>query len=54
MTIQRIVKESGAVQIDEPSLNLVGPTTIYLDSEILRINHDLAKKFERLNAGVSE
>lgn len=54
MTKQRIIKESGAVQIDEGGLNLVGPTTIYLDSEILRINHDLAKKFERLNAGVSE
>lgn len=35
-------------------LNLVGPTKSYLDSDILKINSELAAKFEELNAGAVE
>ena len=35
-------------------LNLVGPTKSYLDSDILKINSELAAKFEELNAGAIE
>lgn len=35
-------------------LNLVGPTKSYLDSDVLKINSELAAKFEELNAGAIE
>ena len=35
-------------------LNLVGPTKSPLDSDILRINSELAARFEELNAGAVE
>lgn len=35
-------------------LNLVGPTKSYLDSDILKINSELAARFEELNAGAVE
>lgn len=49
-----ITTKKEAVQRSDVGLNLVGPTSVNLDSDFLRINHELAKKFERLNAGVSE
>lgn len=41
-------------QHPEMGLNLVGPTKSYLDSDILKINSELAAKFEELNAGAIE
>lgn len=54
MDNKKINVEKSATQRSDVGLNLVGPTSVNLDSEFLRINHELAKKFERLNAGVSE
>lgn len=54
MDNKKINVEKSATQHSDVGLNLVGPTSVYLDSDFLRINHELAKKFERLNAGVSE
>ena len=45
----KINHEKKVSQHPEMGLNLVGPTNVYLDSDFLRINHELAKKFERLN-----
>ena len=47
----KINHEKTASQHSDTGLNLVGPTNVYLDSDFLRINHELAKKFERLNSG---
>lgn len=54
MINSKINVEKSDSQRPAMGLNLVGPTSVNLDSEFLRINHELAKKFERLNAGVSE
>lgn len=50
----KINRENPMSQHKEMGLNLVGPTNVYLDSDFLRINHELAKKFERLNGGGCE
>lgn len=51
MDNEKISHKKTVSQPPEKGLNLVGPTNVYLDSDFLRINHELAKKFERLNSG---
>lgn len=50
----KINRENPMSQHKEMGLNLVGPTKSYLDSDILKINSELAAKFEELNAGAIE
>ncbi len=54
MLNKKINSQNYDSQRPEMGLNLVGPTKSYLDSDILKINSELAAKFEELNAGAVE
>lgn len=54
MDNNKINVEKSATQRSDVGLNLVGPTKSYLDSDVLKINSELAAKFEELNAGAVE
>lgn len=45
-----VIKEKETIQIEGKGLNLVGPTTIYLDTETQRVNVRFAEAFERINS----